>query len=196
MERIESKLSTVQTECVRLDSEIDTIRKILFDQQLQIESQEKRLRAANIIVHNMPEDEITVSGEKLDNDSEKMSALCNMANIALEPDEMVVFQRLGKRQTNKTRPLKIQMKSPEQKFKLLNNRKKISNNDEIKHAFRNKVYVNVDSSFLLQKEEFRLRRELKELKANAPQTVAYIRSGALYSNGTIVDKIDIRNQFF
>ena len=119
IERIESKLSLVQTQCANLDNEISMIKSFVVDEQIQIENHEKKLRASNIIVHNIPEDEVTVGAETFTSDSEKILTMCHMAKIDLEPDEVVHFQRLGKRQTNKTRPLKVQLKSPEQKFKLL-----------------------------------------------------------------------------
>ena len=106
------------------------------------------------------------------------------------------LRRLGKLADNKTRPLKIVFSDKDTKFKFLNKRKDIADNCEIKKVFDKPVYVNCDNSFLVQKEEFRLRQMLKDAKAKNPGSSCYIRSRSLYLKGTVVDEIDVRNQLF
>jgi len=196
IDKIESKLSVVQTQCVRFDGELEKVKEVMSRQMLQLESHEKMLREQNVIVHNVPESDIKVAGLTIDLDSAKIVALCEMVDVDIDSDDMVNLQRLGKRQPNKNRPLKIKFDNKELKFKMLNNRKKISSDENIKKSFGDKIYVNPDSSHLMQKEEFRLRQILNQLKIEKPETASYIRSGALYSNGAVVDRVDVRNQFF
>lgn len=196
IDKIESRMSVVQTQCVHFDGELEKVKEVISQQMLQVESHEKKLRERNVIVHNMPESGITVAGETINHDSDKIMALCKMTDLDIVSKDVVNLQRLGKRQTNKNRPLKIQFREKEHKFKLLNNRNKISKDETIKRTFCHKIYVNPDSSHLMQKEEFRLRQKLHQLKDASPKIASFIRSGALYSDGVVVDKADVRNQLF
>jgi len=49
---------------------------------------------------------------------------------------------------------------------------------------------------LVRNEEYRLRKKLKELKTDDPHSTSYIRSGSLYCDGSVIDKVDFRNQLF
>ena len=152
------------------------------------------IRANNLIIHNIPEDDLSHGGEILADDDEKLQFLIDSACIDVSPDDVISLQRLGKKQSGKVRPLKITLKNPEKKFSFLNKRKMIIMNDKLKTFFHNRIYVNSDNSFLVQKEEYRLRQRLKEMKDDFPGIPAYIRSGALLFDGKVVDKVDIKNQ--
>lgn len=194
--KIESCLSSVQTECVRLDQEVSKMKVILSNQQMQIENHERKVREKNIIMHNIPETDLPVGPEILKGDKQKIMFLCSKTNTDISQDDIVSHRRLGKRQPNKSRPIKIEMKDVSQKYKFLNNRKNISINQDVREVFSNRIFVNADSSFLVQKEEFRLRQKLKEVKEDEPNVTAYIRAGCLYVDGHITDKVDIHNQLF
>ena len=113
----------------------------------------------------------------------------------MSSDDVVSFQRLGKRREVKSRPLKITLKSTEDKYHFLNLRRAISKNETTNKKFHTRVFVNCDSSFLVQKEENRLRQRCKQLNLDNPGS-CYIRSGALYQGDSIVDRIDVKNQLF
>jgi hypothetical protein len=197
VDNIEKKLSCVQTECIRLGGEVESIKKIISDQQLAIESHEQKLRSNNIIVHNIPEDVVVVniySGQIRD-DSEKIMSLCRLANIDIALDSFSSVSRLGKRLPDKTRPLKITLKHVNEKYKFFNARKTLTNDPTIKQAFKSNIYINADSSPLMRREEYRLRQKLKNLKLSNPNSSVYIRSGSLYLDGSVTDKLDVRNQF-
>ena len=196
LEKFEHKLSCVQSQIVQTDDEVSKLRSVILDQQLQIESHEVKMREKNVIIQNIPEAEVSSEAGILRDDSEKLETLCRLANININPEDMVSLRRLGKRQSNSNRPLKVTLKKTEQKFKFLNNKKAISNNSELTQLFNNKIYINVDNSFLMQKEEYRLRQRLKELKREDPSCSSYIRAGVLYHDGVIDDKSDVRNQIF
>ena len=66
----------------------------------------------------------------------------------------------------------------------------------MKSHFQNSVFVNPDSSYLVQREEFRLRQMLKKLKEENPNRTLYIRSGRLYADDTEVDKVDVCDGLF
>ncbi len=110
--------------------------------------------------------------------------------------DVELCQRLGRRQSGKNRPIKIVLKDTKKKFSLLNKRKEISRNEQLRALFHQSVYINPDSSPLMQAEEKRLRAKLKQLKTDDPLASCFIRSGSLHYNGEIIDSIDITNQLF
>ena len=197
LDRFEQHLSSVQTECARLDSEVSTLKKLVISQQMQIEGQENKMRESNIIVHNIPENDTPVflNSERLTNDLQKTLAFCKTANIDVYPDDIVTLRRIGKHKSKNSRPLKITFKTPDLRYKFLKNRITISKNSDLIHLFNSRIYVNNDSSFLMRKEEFRLRQVLKKLKNDHPNAHSYIRSGLLYHEGEVVDKTDVKNQY-
>lgn len=196
MQKIEDNLEKIQFECVNFESEVSQLKEIITKQQMQIESHEQKLRANNIIVHNIPESDMSNRNERLKTDEEKLDFVCRMGDVDVPRDDVFSIRRIGKRSDERTRPIKVVLRNAEVKFQFLNKRKMIATNRNIMDAFHNKVFVNPDNSFLVQKEEYRLRQKLKEIKSEDPNVTSYIRSGVLYSNGSIVDKIDIRSQMF
>ena len=118
------------------------------------------------------------------------------ADVEVNSSDIVSLMRLGKPRENHPRPIKVIFKEPRTKFALLNKRKMISTSEELKKTFNERIFVNSDSSFLVLKEEYRLRRVLAELKSHDPASKCYIRSGTLFVNGLVHDEINIRNQMF
>ena len=196
LDNLENVISSVQGECVRLDEEVTKIKNVICEQQLKIEKYERHMRADNIIIHNIPEQDVFVGTEKLKEDIEKINFVCQSARVDVTPDKIHSFKRLGKRKQNKSRPLKVTFKDKDHKYIVLNKRKDIASNEKIREAFQNKVFVNPDCSFLVQKEELRLRESLKRLKKEKPTSSSYLRSGKLYLDDEIFDEVDVRNQLF
>lgn len=200
LDKIDGRLSSVQSECVRLDTEISTLKDIVIHQQLQLEKHEKINREKNIIINNIPEEVLSFDSTSLSTDIEKIGFLVAKMNLDLDPEkDFESLQRVGKSISDgkpKLRPIKISLKDRDSKFLFLNKRKQISNNEDLMRVFHNRIFVNNDSSFLIQREEFRLRQNLKELKLDHPNSNCYIRSGRLYLDGLITDQVDVKNQLF
>ena len=197
LKSFESQISVINTECGRLGDELNNVKKIIVNQQLIIESHEQKLRANNLIVHNVPEAVIRMgSSESFTDDRSKLTAVIQAANVDVLPDDIVSTRRLGTRRSDKNRPIKIVLKSSEKKYKFLNKRKEIAASDRLQSLFHEKVYVNPDASLLVRNEEHRLRHVLKDLKTTNPDSRSYIRSGVLYMDGETIDKVDIKNQNF
>ena len=192
--KIESALSAVQTECTRLDSEVTIIRDAICKQQLQLEANERKLREKNLILHNIPEEDVITSTDQLKNDNDKVLHICRVADIDVKKDDIAVVRRLGKRVAGKARPLKLELTNSELKFKFLNKRKDVIGNQNIQTNFKNKVFINPDNSFFVQLEEQRLRKHLAKLKEEFPSRPSYIKSGVLYHEGSEVDRVDVRKQ--
>ena len=196
MANIENSILSLKTECIRLDDDVLRIKEAIMAQQKQIENHESRLREKNLIVHNIPESDVIDGIEKLKTDTDKLIFLCETSNVEIKADDISSTQRLGKQKNNKPRPIKIEFRSKDKKYKLLNRRKEISKNDSLIKAFGSKIFVNLDQSFLVQREELRLREERSRLKRDDPDSSVYIRSGILYLNNSPVDRVDVANQLF
>jgi hypothetical protein len=164
-----------------------------------LENHEKVFREKNIIINNIPERDQSSNSESLRTDAEKLHFLIETADLKVDCDDIVSIQRIGKPQKgdkSKSRQIKVSLKDRNIKFEFLNNRKNIASNDELKSVLYSRIFVNSDSSFLIQKEEFRLRQKLKQLKSEKPNGRYYIRSGHLYVDEISVDKVDVINQLF
>jgi len=195
---LEANLKSVQVECAHLGDENRKMKDIMLNQQYQIESHEARLRANNLIIHNLPEDFSPDSSGPLNNDNAKIEFVVKTAGLDIDPHEFEVLstKRLGKRSGQKIRPLKITLRDSDVKYKFLNKRRDIANNDELFKTFHQRIFVSCDSSFLVRKEEFRLRQRLKDLKTENPNTPSFIRSGSLYLGNVLIDRIDVKKQLF
>ena len=194
--KMEGTITVIQTECVMLDDEIKKIKQVVINQQKLIERNEEKNRANNLIVHNLPETEISHNKVTLKSDADKLSFISKTTGIDIDQNDIVSTHRLGKKCPNKTRPTKIILKNKELKHKALSKRKEISQSPLIHSTFGAGIFINPDDSFLVQKELYRLRQKLKEMKTKDPNCKPYIRSRVLYLDGSVIDEVNIENQLF
>ena len=151
------------------------------------------MRGNNLILNNIPEEDLSHGAQSIVSDCEKVDVILQSSNSDLSSQEIVSYQRLGKRRAGKSRPLKIALKHSKDKYRLLNLGQSISMNETIIQTFYARVvFISCDCSFRVQKEEFRLRLRLKQRKFDKPSSKCYIRSDALYLDDFIIDKIDIK----
>ncbi|MEL7307441.1 MAG: hypothetical protein AAGK05_05880, partial [Pseudomonadota bacterium] len=115
----------------------------------------------NIIIQNIPEENLTFGTENLKDDDEKLRYIIREAKIEVKPENMVSFQRLGKHHHSKIRPLRVTLCDTKVKYEFLNKRQNVLHNNELYKKFHERIFINSDNSFLVQKEEFRLRQSLK-----------------------------------
>ena len=97
--------------------------------------------------------------ERVKNDIDKIVLLCKSLNVDIQTNDISSTHRLGRRRDNGPRALKIQMKAKDNKYKLLNKRREILKSENLLKIFGHKIFVNPDQSFLVQREELRLRQE-------------------------------------
>ena len=196
---IETSVLSLKTETVRLDSEIQSIQDVILRQQITIESFESKQREKNVIIHNIPESGVDDGVNRVKEDTDKVALLCQIAKVDIKSTDISSIHRLGGQNENNgkgPRPIKVQLKTRDEKYKLLNKRREISTNDVIIKTFGRKIYVNPDQSYLIQKEELRLRRERARLKNKFPNSSVFIRSGVLYMDNSPFDKVDVSKQLF
>ena len=141
LSKIETTLCSVQNDCALLEAQVEKIKHVINCQQIQLEDGERRLREKNIIIHNIPETNVSTATEQLEDDFDKVRFLCRNVDIRRDRNDLVSMKRLGKRTSQKPRPIKVEMRHKELKIAFLNKRKSITRNQEIQTYFQNKVFV-------------------------------------------------------
>ena len=194
---IDSRLDMMQAEQIRLKNENDQIKDLVISQQRQIERMENASRACNAIFSAVPEGSVQFEGETLTDDESKVRALCVAAvGQSFDCDHIESCVRLGGSKKGHNRLLKVTFEDAASKYKVMRSQRNMRENNALVEAF-GRIYVNPDSTFLMRKEEKRLREKLKDLKATAHGTdMIYIRRGTLYRNNEVIDKINVANQLF
>lgn len=193
IEGLEKAIKVVQTNQIRLDNEISEMRQVVISQQKQIEKFEAERREKNIVIHGIPEEAVSVDDTELSTDDEKVAYLLNVVE---ESERFRSAIRLGKRGIGRKRPLLVKLYEKSQRNSLLFEQKKLRNDVCCKNSF-GPIYVNRDSSFLMRKEEKRLREKIKSIRASKNESDRiYWKRDKLLLNGEIVDSIDISNQLF
>ena len=128
----------------------------------------------------------------------KVRALCVAAvGQSFDCDQIESCVRLGgSSKKGHNRLLKVKFEDAASKYKVMRSQRNMRENNALVEAF-GRIYVNPDSTFLMRKEEKRLREKLKDLKVTAHETdMIYIRRGTLYRNNEVIDKINVANQLF
>ena len=196
MSSIENSILNLKTECIRLDDNLLKVKEVIVAQQKQIESNESKLRERNLVIHNIPESDVIDGIEKLKDDTDKLTFLCKTPSVQIKADDISSTKRLGQLKPGKPRPIKIELRTRDIKYRLLNRRREISKNESLIKTFGRKIFVNPDQSFLVQREELRLREEQSRLKDENPGSSVYIRSGVLYLDNSPKDRINVTHHLF
>lgn len=194
---IDSRLDRMQAEQIRLKNENDQIKDLVISQQRQIERMESTTRVCNAIFSGVPENSVGFDNETLTDDKSKVQALC-IAAVESNSGSAGIGScvRIGDARKGHNRLLKVTFENVAYKRRVMTSQRRLRESDEVTAAF-GKVYVNPDSSFLMRKEEKRLREKLKELKTTAHGSEdIYIRRGTLYRNSEVIDRVNIINQLF
>jgi hypothetical protein len=128
---------------------------------------ERKLRAKNVILYNIPECQSNSSTVRIAEDLTKVKSAIQDTNTDLVVEEVKVY-RLGVLKENKVRPIKIEFKDASLAREILAKRVK----------FRNGVKANNDLTFLQRNQLMDLRKEL-ETRISAGETnitIKYINS--------------------
>ena len=97
-------VSNLQSECIRLDTAMMSMKKIIVEQQKVIEQHEENARVDNLIIHNVPEFKISGRGPSagtLESDTDKVVFVCNKAEVDIDDDDIAAIHRLGKKSSGR-----------------------------------------------------------------------------------------------
>lgn len=194
IEGIERSIEAINVNQIRLDTEISSIKQVIIKQQQYIERLETEKRMNNVIVQGIPEPGIKIDDVSLTTDTEKVDYLTNIVSEnGLAVDS--VF-RLGRKGNERSRPLVVRFSCKADRNRFLFHQKSLRENVECKLHFGT-IFVNRDSTYLMRKEEKRLRDKIKAMRPTIQDDDRlYIRNDKLFLNNDVIDSIDISNQLF
>ena len=175
MVNIENSLSALRDAQNNTDSEMKNM-KIVID-ELKIsqktsatsilrEVEEREERKDNIMVFGLTE---MTSGSVEDRRQHDKDLLYDvLEDIGLSGVETVSFRRVGGSQSEKARPLKVQLEDRTVKASILKKARDLRDSSEHKH-----VYISNDLTKLQQKERLQLRKDLKVRREAGEDVVIY-----------------------
>ena len=194
--QLEDRLNRMQLNQTQTELDVLALKDIIANQQKQLEKHETEGRRNNLIFMGIPESNVVFDDETLTNDSDKISSLCNEISDDLNQYSIQSCFRLGTKTGQKNRPIKVVFSDVSARNKILYSQKRLRENSSVVNSF-GRIFVNKDSSFLMRREEVRLREAQKAERSKAPpNTKIYIRSGKLYKDDVVIDQVNIINQLF
>jgi hypothetical protein len=196
IESIENSMAEVKGVQVQQEADIAKIKEIIVAQQHQIEAYEDRERCCNLMLSNIPEDNIVFENETLTTDFQKVRSLIQAIcsdNNNIDSSDILEVKRIGKSGGTAPRLLKVCLEDIDHRNSILYCSRNL-NRDSIRNSF-GRVFINKDMSFLRRREEKRLRDAYRHLKGKYPDS-ARLRRGKLYLGQAIYDRIDFTNQLF
>ena len=154
-DRIEHLENALTTSDCKMESKINDLIDKKIEEEIS-ELEEKESRKNNIIMVNLNESDKRVNEDRKKDDLNKVKDV--LAKIAPESTELISNPiRLGKFTDNKSRLLKINVGSVENKMHILKNANRLNKGIAIK----NKIYINADLTIKERKQQKVLRDELK-----------------------------------
>lgn len=170
-----------------LNKTMSDMKDTVVNQAIEIEKLKAHNSRKFAIVSGLPESE----NETNELESEAVAEF--ISNTGADIDISFKPFRLGKKQENKKRPLKIKFKSAENKRVAMdrNFQRNISRNEN------EKIYINHDLPYYTRKENARLRKRKFDLckdKTDQQKSKIKILKGKLYDDEEIVDSFDLRHQ--
>lgn len=147
VQQLETKLSNVE-----LGQANNIPQEKLFS-----EIMDRQSKARNIILFNVPEFSSTIPADKCKDTSSFLSDLYNTIGVTIRPDSMY---RLGK-PSNKPRPLRLVLPTPNDVFEILKVKRKLLNNTKLAS-----VRISSDRTVLQQNYFKSVLSELKSRRDN------------------------------
>lgn len=177
------KVTKLEVQVEKLESENRKMTETLSYQQRFIESLDAKERERNIIMTGVSEN----SNELGENDGEKVTSILDAINAAEATRNMTV-QRIGREMENRKRPILVSFVDNKTRQDVLEKAKILKDKDI---PFKS-VYIKKDIHPSIRKEYDRLRRVERSEKAkpeNAGKTVVYDRKERVIKcDGAIIDK--------
>ena len=174
----------------RQENETNTMKKVIVNQQLFLERNQRERLASNLMITGIAKDGITIGGKILNETSEKVTALLHHIKAPVDQQQYTMHEFEGNSE-NTTIAVKLTFTDIETKKKVLGNAKLLKNSKEFPG-----VYIRNDETKISRKENFRLRDKARNLKSQHSESEVKIVKGKLLHDGVEVDKFDISNQIF
>ena len=180
LEKVESRLKEYEEKHEATSKKVESVEAKTAASASNVQTsvlseiQEQENRKTNIVVYNLKESDDDDGTARKDHDLSEIGSLLQQIELpATIKEDIAVIRRLGKRPTpepttepttapSKSRPLLVSFKSPLSRKSILTNAKKLSNSS-LEH-----VSVCPDLTKNQQKEDRKLRDDVKQLNAENP----------------------------
>lgn len=183
IKRQKLQIDLLQKRCDKNEETIETLKGVIAQQQKSLRLQDSEIRQKNLIISGISENDITDNLGTYRNDDEKIAALFRELGTQLPNGYMI--ERLGKRNDQYTRSIKLNVLSKENRYNIAKKSKEL----RTKQIPWNKVYINYDLHPGDLEENKRLRKKKKALQALEENKAKEIKieKGNLLMDGNIVD---------
>ena len=186
---------TIKTNTDKIESqnqEINTLKKVILNQQIFMEESQRRNRANNLMITGIPTGDILYGNNRISENNGKVKAILEVINVSLEEDcyRMNVFNSSPDRPTYS---VKLIFDKIDTKMMVLREARKLKN---CECEALQKVFVKNDETKLARNENYRLREKARSLRRENHDSMIKIEKGKLLQDGVIVDKFDLNNQIF
>ena len=185
VQSVQLQNKVLEAKCNEYEENIAALKSIISKQQHSLSMIDARERECNVIVSGLSEENITVGGEELQNDKDKVAAVLVEIDAPLPAEYSV--ERIGKESANYTRLIKLNVGSKINRDAILSKSKDLKNNPE---ASVNSVYLKKDLHPVLVHENNRLRRKMKDLQKldiNNGKEIKLLK-GKLLIDNSVVDQ--------
>ena len=174
------KHSVLEKKCLELEEELGRLKSVKGGEVSEVYNEiERRLqRQSNLIISGLLEKE---DGSVKDrnaydvHETKKMFDFMGVSNVALKS-----VQRLGQKKSNGIRLLRVTCEDVNKKWEILGKARTLRNSDAYK-----KIFLNQDLTAKQQEEQFKLRAQLKDKRAEGIDAVIY--------RGKVVARENIKN---
>ena len=172
-------------EQVRLSTDLEEVKTVIVQQQLEIEKLEAVQRGCSLIVSSLPENDVVVNGEALSGDKSKVSALLSTVIDDFHASSIVECFQLGDPGKGGQRPIKVTFNSPKLRNSALRSQTRLRKDSSTRIPL-GPLYLNPDRTRLAHLEDKRLRDKILELKSSdANEQNIFIRSGKFLADRTL-----------
>ena len=139
--------------------------------EMKIEDIERERRKRNVVIYSMQESTNPEAKERYKQDEE---ACTKIFSDILEVQQIKILQvvRLGKKNSDRMRPLLVKLETESQKMDILRNAKKLRMSEE-----HRRVYINKDLTETERMSDRKLREELRERRNGEGNGRFVIRKG-------------------
>ena len=129
-------------------------------------------------------------------DMEKVETLCGSINDKIDPEAIESVQRIGSKKSKYQRKVKVCFSRRDYRNSVLYGQQALKKDPTFKNACKF-VFFNKDRSFLMQKEEKRLRDRMRSIRAGSSKNERiHIKEDVLYQDGVQIDQMKVINQLF
>ena len=183
-------INELQSEADGQRKEVDTLKKVIYNQQIYLEGLRKKESANNIIVTGIPNNDLEYNDMIHTTTEEKVLVVLKELNptVSAEAFKLIKFNPADGRDTH---VCKLVFHEYRDKMNIYTKAKLLKEN-----AVLHKIFLKWDEPRLTRLENQRMRTKKYKLGLEFPDEDIVIKKGILYRSGVNCDKFNLSNQIF